>query len=67
MSVGNVKSFTSVSQQRRKMSNIYEGTVKLANGPIEKVIVTAANPVSAKQLLEAQYGQGSVLSVYLRS
>ena len=49
------------------MSNIYEGTVKLANGPIEKVIVTAANPVSAKQLLEAQYGQGSVLSVYLRS
>ena len=46
------------------MSSNYEGTIKLPNGPVEKVTVTASNPVSAKQMLEAQYGKGSVLSVY---
>ena len=43
------------------MSKIFEGTIKLPNAPVERVTVTASSSYSAKAMLEAQYGKGSVV------
>ena len=43
------------------MSKTFDGTIKLPNCPTERVTVTASSSYSAKAMLEAQYGKGSVV------
>jgi hypothetical protein len=44
--------------------NTCEATIKLQNGGLEKVTISATNWNHARQLLEAQYGAGRVMNLH---
>jgi len=43
--------------------NVYEATIRLPGGGLEKVQVRASSWSNAKQLVEMQYGAGSVMNL----
>lgn len=59
-----VASAQSSSSSGKKMTNTYEGTLKLPNGGLEKVRVEASSWNHAKQMLEMKYGKGNVQNVH---
>lgn len=43
----------------------YVATIKLSNGGTQKITIQADNEANAKAMLEAQYGRGAVLSIWM--
>lgn len=45
-------------------TNTFEATIRTPSGGLQKVIIQADNGCHARQLLEMQYGKGTVINLH---